>query len=95
MTITHEKVIAALFVAMSALWVVNAPAGTIKMEELEVEGDVHKPQVLFITDRSYGLPDGDGHNRLRHDFLSEVLADGRRLAQERSLRPAVVEPDSE
>ena len=95
LSLTQKSIFAAFLCLAAAPWVAGASAGTIKMEELEVEGDVHKPQVLFITDRSYELPAGDGKERLRTNFLSDVVADGRRIAGERNLPPTVIETDDQ
>ncbi len=60
-----------------------ALAGTIRMEEAEVEGHVHKPEVMFITDRSQRVDDIHGPQGLKvepEQSLSEesrVRAAGR------------------
>ncbi len=63
----------------------NAHAETIRMDEVEVEGQVHKPEVMFITDRSGSVPDRDGIAALRENFLIKTLEEGRTIATQEAL----------
>lgn len=57
-------------------------SGAIQMDELDVEGEVQKPEVLFIFDRSGGEPPIPGPDRLKPVFLDVIVEDAWRLANE-------------
>jgi hypothetical protein len=63
------------------LFPVVASADTIRMDEVEVEGNVHKPEVMFITDRADRVPERDGVQALKENFLRNIVRDGRTMAK--------------
>ena len=78
--------VAMSLLAAGVLWAglcMPALADTIDMEELAVEGEVQKPEVLFIFDRSGGDPPVPGADRLKENLLDSIVEDAWRLANEK------------
>lgn len=74
---------------MTAVFLVasgGAHAETVRMGEIAIEGHVHKPEVVFVTDRIRTVPTSDGVQRLREDPIRQTLKEGRYLASKDKAR---------
>ncbi len=70
-----------LAVAFLSLLGITAAAETIRMDQLAVEGEIHKPEVMFILERSQKGPPTPGVERLRSPLLDEIVKDAVKLAE--------------
>lgn len=60
---------------------VGAEAETIRMEQVDIEGNIQKPEVMFISDRVAKVPERSGIDGLRQNFLKKIVEEGRQLAK--------------
>lgn len=70
-------------VVMIAVFLValgRAHAESLRLGEIAIEGRIHKPEVVFISDRIRVVPTSDGVQRLREDPIRQTLKEGRSLA---------------
>ncbi len=72
--------IALIAVMLGALPAV-ADAATVRMEDVQIEGHVQKPEVVFITERSERVPVHDGVAAMRENFLRNTVREARGLAR--------------
>lgn len=63
----------------SALTAADAGAETLRMDEVQIEGHVQKPEVVFIADRAERVPPRDGIGALQDDLLRKIVDDARSL----------------
>lgn len=67
-------------VAVVSTAALPASAETIRMGEVEVQGHVQKPEVVFIADRPERVESREGIVELRENFLRRIVTDARALA---------------
>jgi hypothetical protein len=71
-------------VFLSAAWALPAGAAAVRMDEVQIEGKVQKPEVVFISERPERVPPHDGVKALRENFLRNTVREARSLAQDKS-----------
>ena len=57
-------------------------ADVMRMDEVEVEGHIQKPEVMFISDRTRRPPDSPGIQRLEQDMLQKIVSEGLEQARQ-------------
>ena len=58
-----------------------AGAAAMRMDEVQIEGHVQKPEVVFISERSERVPVHDGVAALRENLLRNTVREARSLAR--------------
>lgn len=79
-----KRILIALAVVSATALPVSAE--TIRMDEVEVEGQVQKPEVVFIADRPERVESRNGIGELRENFLRRIVTDARALASSQEAR---------
>jgi hypothetical protein len=73
-----------IFMIVQAFTLIGAAAAhteTIRMDDIDIEGRVHKPEVMFITDSGRQVPEGEGVWRLEEDFLHQIVEEAKAQAK--------------
>lgn len=58
-----------------------ARAEPMRMDEMQIEGEVQKPEVVFISERRERVPSHEGVEALRENFLRNTVREAHSLAQ--------------